>query len=408
MSQSATSPPWEIADILRLRAASYIAQHPVSSEQARVIRRLLSCRTAALGGHRDRCEDCGIQRVSYNSCRDRHCPKCQAGKRAQWLDARLQRLLPVPYFHVVFTLPAELRALVAHNARRLYGLLFEAASASITTLAADPKRLGAQVGMTAVLHTWGQNLAYHPHLHCVVTGGGLSLDGQRWVHGSRRYFLPVRVLAKLFRGRFLSVLKALHHAGELVFPHDAKDWQQPLVFRKLLRSLYRQPWVVYAKRPFASAEHVFRYLGRYTHRVAITNQRLVAVSHETVSFTWKNYAAGGQRQLLTLATHEFLRRFMMHVLPKGFVRLRHYGLFATGAAKAKWERSMTLLGQTIPEPPPKKTWVEQCLEWFGIHPLRCPQCQKELVRQPLEPQAAPCPPTPPPANPCPPRETNTS
>jgi hypothetical protein len=388
MSATFTPPRWEVADVLRAHAATYLAQHGVSPEQARVLCRLQRCRTAALGGHVDSCGQCGVVRVSYNSCRDRHCPKCQAGKRAQWLQERLQRLLPVPYFHVVFTLPEQLRPLLLHNARQLYRVLFDAASATINTLAADPKRLGAQVGMTAILHTWGQNLSYHPHLHCVVTGGGLALDGQRWIDGNQKFFLPVRVLSKLFRGKFLGILKALHRDGDLSFPKHLTELSEPLLFRHFLKPLYERPWLVYAKRPFGSAEHVFRYLGRYSHRVAISNHRLIEVTDRTVSFTWKDYAAGHQRKVLTLAADEFIRRFLFHVLPTGFVRIRHYGLLASINIKTKWARSRELLGQPVPTtPPPQKSWVEQVIEWFGFHPLRCPHCQAELVRRPLEPKA---------------------
>src|SRR5262245_26578359 len=293
-------PRFEVADVLRAYGDAYRAGHPVSPAQARVMRRLASCRTAALGGHVDACAGCGFVRVSYNSCRDRHCPKCQAGKRAAWLEERLDRLLPVPYFHVVFTLPDTLHPLVLQNQRALYDLLFLAASATLLTLAADPKRLGAQVGFTAILHTWGQNLLFHPHLHCVVTGGGLSPDGARWVAGSARYFLPVRVLGALFRGKFLAGLRAAYAAGELTLSGSAAAFADPTAFQRSVKDLYRRPWVVYAQPPFGGPEHVFRYLGRYSHRVAIANSRLVAVADGQVSFTWKDYADGSRVKVMNL------------------------------------------------------------------------------------------------------------
>ena len=242
-----------VGDILRMHGDAYRAKHPVTPEQAQVMRRLADCRTAALGGHVDACTGCGWTRISYNSCRDRHCPKCQAGKRAAWLETRLQRLLPVGYFHVVFTLPDILQPLILHNQRRLYQLLFQAASATLLTLAADPQRLGAQIGVTALLHTWGQNLRFHPHLHCVVTGGGLALDGQRWVAGKHKYFLPVKVLGKLFRGKFLAGLKAAYQSGELTFTGSVAYLTDPRAFQQLLDALYGRNWVVYAKRPFGAS-----------------------------------------------------------------------------------------------------------------------------------------------------------
>src|SRR5262252_3311919 len=285
-----TRPLLEVADILRAHGQAYAARHPVSALQAAVMRRLVACRTAALGGHIDACGRCGYTRVSYNSCRDRHCPKCQGVKRAAWLEARLERLLPVEHFHVVFTLPVALHPLVLHHPRRLYDLLFQAASQTLLTLAADPKRLGAQLGITAILHTWGQNLLFHPHLHCVVTGGGLSLDGQRWIAGKRHFFLPVRVVGKLFRGKFLAGLKKAYQAGQLTLTGSVLPLGDPRAFQQLLQQLYSNNWVVYAKRPFGGATQVFRYLGRYSHRVAIANSRLASMEHDRVSFRWKAYS----------------------------------------------------------------------------------------------------------------------
>ncbi len=378
----------EVGAVLRAQGAAYRAKHPISPEQAQVMKHLAACRTAALGGHVDACTGCGFTRISYNSCRDRHCPKCQAGKRAAWLEARLQRLLPIGYFHVVFTLPEQLQPLVLHNQRRLYQLLFQAASATPLTLSADRHRLGAQIGVTAILHTWGQQLRFHPHLHCVVTGGGLSPDGQRWVAGRRRYFLPVKVLGKLFRGKFLAALKTLYQQGQLTLTGSVAPLNDPQAFQQLLDALYGRKWVVYAKRPFGGPVQVFRYLGRYSHRVAIANSRLVSLDDKQVTFQWKDYANGQQTKLLTLSAEEFLRRFLLHVLPKGFVRIRHYGLLASTNVASKLARCRQLLGEAAQATPPVKTWMDRMLEWTGQDPMRCPQCQGPLERRALTKAAA--------------------
>jgi Putative transposase/Transposase zinc-binding domain len=374
----------EVGDILRAHGDAYRAQHPITPEQSQVMQRLAACRTASLGGHVDACSGCGYTRISYNSCRDRHCPKCQAGKRAAWLETRLERLLPIGYFHVVFTLPDVLQPLMLHNQRRLYTLLFQAASATLLTLSADPHRLGAQIGVTAILHTWGQQLRFHPHLHCVVTGGGLSLDGQRWVAGQRKYFLPVKVLGKLFRGKFLAALKTMYQAGQLTLTGSAAPLNDPRVFQQLLDTLYGRKWIVYAKRPFGSPALVFRYLGRYSHRVAISNARLVSMDENHVSFQWKDYADGHQTKVMRLSAEEFLRRFLMHVLPKGFVRIRHYGLLASVNVTTKLLRCRQLLGQEAKSTQPScKSWIERVLEWTGQDPMRCPHCQGVLERRAL-------------------------
>ena len=400
MTNLPTRTSLEVGDLLRAHGDAYRAKHPITSEQARVLRRLAACRTAALGGHVDACSGCGFTRISYNSCRDRHCPKCQAGKRAAWLETRLERLLPVSYFHVVFTLPDVLQPLIWHNQRRLYDLLFQAASATLLTLSADPHRLGAQIGVTAILHTWGQRLCFHPHLHCVVTGGGLARDGQRWVAGQRRYFLPVKVLGKLFRGKFLAALKALYQAGQLTLTGSVAHLNASRAFQQLLDALYGRKWVVYAKRPFGGPTQVFRYLGRYSHRVAIANSRLVSMDEKQVSFHWKDYADGHQTKVMSLSTEEFLRRFLLHVLPKGFVRIRHYGLLASVNVATKLLRCRQLLGQEAQLTPPSgKTWIDRMLEWTGQNPMRCPHCQGMLERRALEQSPAPPCPQPPPTTP---------
>jgi hypothetical protein len=380
-----TSRKLEVADILRAHSDVYRQTHRVSPNQAKAMRNIIACRTAALGGHVDTCADCGFRRISYNSCRDRHCPKCQATKRAAWLETRLERLLPVDHFHLVFTLPEQLQPLVLKNQRVLYGVLFRAASQTLLTLAADPKRLGAQLGFTVILHTWGQNLLFHPHLHCVVTGGGLSPDGQRWVPARQGYLLPVKVLAKLFRGKFLAGVQQAYDRGELKLTGSIASLAQPQAFRNLLATLYQRDWIVYAKPPFGGAEQVYRYLGRYTHRVAISNARLVSHQDGRVQFRYKDYADASRHKLMNLTADEFIRRFLLHVLPKGFVRIRHYGLLASRNVATRLADCRRLLaGQdSTATDSQEKTWVERIFEWFGLDVNHCPQCGATLQRRPL-------------------------
>jgi hypothetical protein len=378
-------PLLEVADILRAHGDAYQARHHVSALQAAVMKRLAACRTAALGGHVDTCGRCGYRRVSYNSCRDRHCPKCQGIKRAEWLQARLQRLLPIDYFHVVFTLPQALHPLLLYHPRRLYNLLFQAAAQALLTLASDPKRLGAHIGVTAILHTWGQNLLFHPHLHCVVTGGGLSLDGSRWIDSRPGYFLPVKALARLFRGKFLAGLKTAYQRGELTLEGSVSDLAQPETFRRLLDVLYRRDWVVYAKPPFGGAKQVFRYLGRYSHRVAIANSRLLALEKGQVFFRWKDYADNHRIKIMRVTADEFLRRWLLHVLPKRFVRIRHYGLLAGRNVSIQLARCRQLLDLSALEQAADRSCKDWVLEWTGQDLGRCPHCQSALRRQIIEP-----------------------
>ena len=390
MPSPALRPRLELADILRAHGQAYRARHPVSPEQAKVMTSLVQCRTAALGGHVDSCDGCGFVRISYNSCRDRHCPKCQASERAAWVDARLERLLPVEYFHVVFTLPEQLQPLVLKNRRVLYALLFEAASETLLKLAADPKHLGAQVGITAVLHTWGQNLLFHPHLHCVVTGGGLSPDGRRWVPTRAGYLLPVSVLSRLFRGKFLAKLKGLYQSGQLTLPGSVTHLAQPHAFQQLLDRLYRKKWVVYAKPPFGGAEQVYRYLGRYTHRVAISNSRLISMREGRVQFHYKDYADDQKSKRMTLTAEEFLRRFLLHVLPKGFVRIRHYGLLASPNVKTKLKRCQWLLGPAdVVRTEAERLRRDPFRDWIETVLTRCPQCGGHLTTSSFDRGSAP-------------------
>lgn len=327
-------PKLEVADIFRRHGAAWRSSNKahLSLAQRRVMTAIEICRTAALGGHVERCEDCAYTRVAYNSCRNRHCPKCQWPAAQQWLAARQAELLPVPYFHVVFTLPAAISAIAYQNKPKVYGLLFTAAAAVLTAIAADPKHLGASIGVTAVLHTWGQNLHHHPHVHCIVPGGGLSPDGKRWIACKPSFFLPVRVLSRLFRRLFLQGLEAMHAAGELQLFTDLRALKDADEFRAYLAPLRKTEWVVYAKKPFVGPKQVLAYLARYTHRVAIANSRLLDLDETHVSFRWKDYRESGDHKskVMRLDVGEFMRRFLLHVLPSGFHRIRHYGLFANG------------------------------------------------------------------------------
>ena len=344
-------PKLEVADIFRRYGEAWRAENAahLSREQRRVMTAIEICRTAALGGHVERCDDCSHMRIAHNSCRNRHCPKCQWRAAEAWLAAREAELLPVPYFHVVFTLPAAIGAIAYQNKANVYGLLFTAASEALTTIADDPKHLGAQIGVTAVLHTWGQNLNHHPHVHCIVPGGGISPGGERWVSSRRNFFLSVRVLSRLFRRLFLEGLQRLHSEGELQFFNDLAPLEDMAQFRARLAPLRRAEWVVYAKRPFAGPEQVLAYLARYTHRVAIGNSRLASIDDGTVAFRWKDYRQDGaqQKKVMHLDAGEFMRRFLMHVLPDGFHRIRHYGLFANGHRAQKLALCRKLLNVPV-------------------------------------------------------------
>jgi Putative transposase/Transposase zinc-binding domain len=363
-------PTLEVADILRALGGSFcerLGPH-LALQHRKVMDAIVRCRTAALGGHRDQCLGCGHQAISYNSCRNRHCPKCQGNARARWLAARSAELLPVPYFHVVFTLPHELSTLVLQNKRLLYDLLFRSSSAALIEVARDPKHLGADIGLLSVLHTWGQNLQHHPHVHCVVPAGGLSLDGERWVATSSRFLLPVRVLSRVFRGKFLAGLKQLLLQGKLQFHGSLLQLSDRERFRQFLRQLYAKDWVVYAKPPFGGAEHVLHYLARYTHRVAISNHRLVSFRQGQVSFRWKDYAHGSKQKIMTVSADEFLQRFLIHVLPRGLVRIRHFGLFANRRRATSLARCRTLLRAAAAEPQPEQS-----------SQLRCPLCSGPML-----------------------------
>lgn len=357
-------PPLELADVLRAYTPAFLDAYgdTVSPEQRRALRDLVRCRTAELGGHVEQCDGCGHQQIAYNSCKNRHCPKCQAAARAAWLDERAAELLPVEYFHVVFTLPCELSQVALQNPRLVYGTLLQASAQSLLQLARDPRHLGAQIGFVSVLHTWGQNLHLHPHVHCVVPGGGLSLEGDRWVGCRPGFLLPVRVLGRLFRGKFLAMLGRAFDRGQLGFHGQQQHLADPRAFHELLRGCEQKEWVVYAKPPFGGPQQVLKYLARYTHRVAISNGRLVKVEDDRVHFLWKDYADGNRQKVMALGAVEFIRRFLQHVVPLGFVRIRHYGLMGNRVRAANVERCRTLLGVgpgsgaggAAPEPQPSK------------------------------------------------------
>jgi hypothetical protein len=346
-------PALEVADIFRGRGPAWRKANVghVSLGQLKVMSAIESCRTATLGGHVARCEKCSHTLIAYNSCRNRHCPKCQGAAAKQWLAEREADLLPVPYYHVVFTLPAPISDIAYQNKAAIYDILFKAAAETLTTIAADPKHLGAHIGLTSVLHTWGSALTHHPHVHIIVPGGGISLDGTHWVSCRPGFFLPVRVLSRLFRRLFLEKLMAAHEAGALMFFGAHAPLAERKAFAAVLDPLRKIEWVVYSKRPFGGPAAVLAYLSRYTHRVAISNSRLIAFDDAGVTFKWKDYRAKGRERakVMTLATHEFIRRFLIHVLPSGFHRIRHYGLFASHKRADSIARARELLNSPAPQ-----------------------------------------------------------
>jgi hypothetical protein len=367
-----------VADIFRTSGPAYRAREAghLSFGQRRVMSAIEACRTAALGGHVMRCEDCAHIDIAYNSCRNRHCPKCQAASAYEWLEARRAELLPVAYYHVVFTLPAPIADIAYTNKAVIYDALFKAASETLLTIAADKKHLGAKIGITMVLHTWGSALTHHPHVHCVVPGGGLSPDGQRWISCKPGFFLSVRVLSRLFRRLMCQRLAAAHAKGALQFFGDHAALRDVDAFREFLKPLRRTEWVVYAKRPFAGPDQVLSYLARYTHRVAIANSRLVAFDGKRVSFKWKDYRLNGaeRQKLMTLDAHEFIRRFLLHVLPDGFHRFRHYGLFANPTRVENVAKARLLLADAaLATPTPSVDPVEP------ITPNPCPCCGGRMI-----------------------------
>jgi rubredoxin len=366
-------PPLEVADLVRAAGDAFIERnrHWLRWKHVKVLRAIARCRTAALGTHLDECTRCGHRApISYNSCRDRHCPKCQTAARDRWIAARRRELLPTRYLHVVFTLPSRLASLVLQNKKILYGLLFRTSAETLLEVARDPKHLGAEIGFFSVLHTWSQKLNIHPHVHCVVPAGGLSLDHTRWVRSPDHYFLPKRVLRKVFRGKFVDALEQAFQNGQLRFEGDLKLLAQPKIFAAWLRPLYRQPWVVYLKRPFGGPQYVLHYLGRYTHRVAISNHRLVSLTDGQVTFRWRDSAHHNEQKLQPLSLNEFLCRFLLHILPKGFVRIRNFGFLANRKRATLLPLCFQLLGsEQPPQAEQHASSKEDCPDLW-----RCPKC----------------------------------
>jgi Putative transposase/Transposase zinc-binding domain len=387
-----TRPPWEVADIIRRAGDKFIERYrgSLTWAQLKVLRAIERCRTAALGGHRDQCVRCGHRAISYNSCRNRHCPKCQTNAREKWLSARRRELLPVCYFHLVFSVPHALVPLMWQNKKLLFGLLFNASAATLLEVAADPARLGCETGFLSILHTWGQTLQRHPHIHSVVPGGGPSLDHSRWIRSPPHFFLPVRVLSRVFRGKFVAGLRQAFHGKQLAFHGELQALADEKAFAAFLRTLFREEWVVYAKPPFGGPEHVLQYLARYTHRVAISNHRLLSVDEDHVTFRWKDYAHHNKSRVMTLTLEEFLRRFLQHVLPRGLPRIRYFGWLANRRRKELLPLCRTLLSVT---PPPAVSNDAKTTIW------RCPVCggamhvaERLTARQILQERSHPVPP----------------
>ena len=379
-----------LADVVRAHGDAYRRTHRLARVQTLALRAIAACRTALLGGHRETCDHCGATRLTFHSCRNRHCPTCQSQASARWLEARRADLLPIPYFHVVFTLPHALNALAQGNPRIIYALLFRAAAETLLTFGRDPQHLGGTIGVTAVLHTWSQTLSEHLHVHCLVTGGALSRDRTRWIRGRVSFLFPVKALSTVFRAKYLAGLQRAFEHGALAFAAGTAPLADPGHFAALLTQLRATPWAVYAKPPFAGPEQVLRYLGRYTHRIAISNARLLSLIDGVVRFRWKDYADRGRTKIMALSVDEFLRRFLLHVLPRGFVRIRHFGLLANRQRCATIVRARHLLGVTTP------THASGAAPSADLDRARCPLCRQghwqvvEILR-PLAPAFVPMP-----------------
>jgi hypothetical protein len=386
----------EVAHIFRAHGQAYRDAHgdSVPVRHLRVMRAIELCRTAELGGHVDACDHCGALRISYNSCRNRHCPKCQCLDKERWVEARKRDVLPTHYFHVVFTVPDALRPLALRNQRVVYNILFKSVAETLKTLCRDPKRLGAQIGFIAVLHTWSQVLLDHPHIHCIVPGGGLSFDEKRWIGADEKFFIPVEVLSAMFRGKFLHYLKAAYESGDLKFAGKIAHLKERFSFKQFLSSLYGKNWIVYCKPPFKNPENVVEYLGRYTHRVALSNDRIVKLDGDQVTFKYRDSSDNNKTKLITLDAFEFIRRFLLHVLPDGFMKIRHYGILSNRSRKTKLRRCKQLLGVAQHRGSDKQqrlSWQELLLRVTGIDPRVCPRCGKGkmVLKEALAPTAAP-------------------
>jgi len=373
----------EVADIFQQYGHTYRVSRKMPLNHIRTMRAIVRCRTSELGGHVDECDSCGRIRISYNSCRNRHCPKCQFLKKEKWVEQRREDILPVPHFHVVFTIPAKLNPLALRNKRILYNILFRSAAETLTELASDPKHLGVEIGFICILHTWGQNLMDHPHLHCIVTGGGLSLDGKRWLSCRKGFFISVKVLSRLFRGKVLDYLKESWEAEKMKFTGTIAGLQDPDQFAVFLKDLYCREWVVYAKPPFKDPEMLLDYLGRYTHRIAIGNHRILKMQNDKVFFLWRDYADGNKNKTMTVEASEFIRRFLLHVLPERFVKIRYYGLLANRNSNTILAQCRRLLACTVKvsNKNVNETWQEFLLRVCGIDLIKCPFCGKgKMIR----------------------------
>jgi hypothetical protein len=368
----------ELADIVRAHGDAYRQTHRLAGVQDRALRAIATCRTAALGGHIDTCDQCGATRSAYNSCRNRHCPKCQYTAQTVWLAARQAELLPIPYFHVVFTLPHAVNALAQGNPRVLYTALFRAAADTLLAFGRDPKHLGGTLGITAILHTWGQNLSQHLHLHCVVTGGALAPDGAQWIPAQDGFLFPVRALSTVFRAKYLDALRHAFDHQRLTFAAGTADLAPPARFARWLADLRAVPWVVYAKRPFGGPAQVLQYLGRYTHRVAISNARLIDLQDGMVRFRWRDYADHDRSKVMALSATEWLRRFLLHIVPRGFVRIRYFGLLANRRRRATLARCRVVLAAPTPVAPPAVPAITIATPPSDIH--RCPSCCVGIMR----------------------------
>jgi Putative transposase/Transposase zinc-binding domain len=368
-------PPLEVADLIRSAGAAFLERNRqwLRWKHIKVLLAIARCRTAGLGGHLDQCTRCGHRAISYNSCRNRHCPKCQTAARDRWIAARQKELLPTHYVHVVFTLPAQLAPLALQNKKLLYGLLLRASAETLLEVARDPRHLGAEIGFFSVLHTWSQKLTLHPHVHCVIPAGGLSLDHTHWVKSQNRFFLPLKVLSRVFRGKFVAGLKQAFQSGQLHFHGNLAPLAQPKTFAAWLRSLFRKDWVIYAKPPFGGPAYVLQYLGRYTHRVAISNHRLVSFTDRKVTFRWRDFAHNNEQKLLTLSLDEFLRRFLLHLLPTGFVRIRNFGFLANRRRAVLLPLCFHLLGAAAQQPQANQNASASNDLWC------CPQCGGPMV-----------------------------
>lgn len=383
----------EIQDIFIQHGTAYREKHKLPYHILKAMAAIETCKTAKLGGHVEECDECGHIKISYNSCRNRHCPKCQTLTKEKWLYDRKEDLLPVGYFHVVFTIPEELNFVTLINQKELYSILFRSVSETLLELSRDIKYLGAEIGFTSILHTWGQNLMNHPHLHCIVPGGGLSFDRKRWIDSKKDFFIPVKVLSRKFRGKFLFYLKNAYYNNKLKFSGDIEYLKDKFSFQPFIDNLYKKEWVVYCKPPFNSPQHVLEYLGRYTHRVAISNNRILKLENEQVTFKWRDYRDNNKQKIMTISAEEFIRRFLMHILPSKFVKIRHYGILSNKNRNTKLKLCKNLTKMTYTKKSTlslKLSAAELFKELTGIDFSKCPHCNKgkmvsKLKFEPFDP-----------------------